>query len=163
MHIEQKLSSEEKENSIMISFSRRDSEGVLAHENDPMLIKVHIRDWSIKRVLVDPENLTYVLYWDAFKGINFDTTELLPFKGTFVGFSGEHVQVLGHFPIMTTFGSRYHAKSIQVSYLIVNDASLYNIIIGRPSFNAMEVALPTLYLMLKYPLENGRVGKVEAD
>lgn len=96
--------------------------------------------------MVDPGNSAGVLYWDAFKGMNFDTTELLPFKGTLVGFSIEHVQVSGHFPIMTTFGSRDHAKSIQVRYLIVIVVSPYNIIIDRPSFNDLEAVLSTLYL-----------------
>lgn len=48
MHIEQKPPSERKEDPIVISFSRRDLGGVLAQKNDPMVIKVHIRDWSIK-------------------------------------------------------------------------------------------------------------------
>ena len=95
--------------------------------------------------------------------MNFDTTELLPFKGTLVEFSREHVQVLGNLPIMTTFGSRDHTKSIQVRYLIVNFTSPYNIIISMPSFNTLEAGLSTLYLMLKYPLENGRVGIMKGD
>lgn len=90
--------------------------------------------------------------------MNFDTTELLPFNGTLVGFSGEHVQVLGHLPIMTKFGIRDHAKSIQVRYLIVNVVSPYNIIIGMPLFNTLEATLSTLYLTLKYPLEDGHVN-----
>lgn len=103
-----------------------------------------------------------VLYWDAFKRMDFDTTELLPFKGTLVGFSGEHVQVLGYMPIMTTFGSRDHTKSIHIRYLIINVASPYNIIIGRPSFNALKAILSTIYLKLMYSLEDDRVGIVKA-
>lgn len=49
-----------------------------------MVIKVQIRDWRMKRVLVDLGSLTDVLYWDPFKGMNFDITELLPFKGSLV-------------------------------------------------------------------------------
>lgn len=93
----------------------------------------------------------------------FDTTELLPFKRALVAFSEEHIQVLGHFPIMTTFGSRDHAKSIQVRYLIVYIVSPYNIIIGRPPFNALEAELSTLYLTLKCPLEDSLVGIVKDD
>lgn len=64
--------------------------------------------------------------------MNFDTAELLPFKGTLMGFTRKHVNVLGHLPIMINFGSIDHKKSIQVRYLIANDASPYNIIIGMP-------------------------------
>lgn len=56
-----------------------------------MIIKVQIHDWSVKRFLVDPGGLANVLYRDAFIGMHFDIVELLPFKGTLVGFSREHV------------------------------------------------------------------------
>lgn len=64
---------------------------------------------------------------------------------------------------MTTFGSRDHAKCIQVRYLTVNVPSPYNIIIGIPSFNALKAVLSTLYLTLKYRLEDDQVGIVKGD
>lgn len=103
------------------------------------------------------------MYWDAFKGTHFNITKLLPFKGTLVDFSGEQVQVLGHLPVIITFGSKDNAKSVKVMYLIVNVASPCNIIIGRPSFNALEATLSILYLTLKYPLEDDRVGMIKGD
>lgn len=57
--------------------------------------------------------------------------------------------------MITTFGNGEHAKSVQVKHLIVNFASPYNVIIGRPSFNVLEEAFSTLYLTLKYPLKDG--------
>lgn len=83
-------------------------------------------------------------------GINM--SEMLPFKGTLVGFVGEQVQFLGHLPVLTFFGSGDNAKSISIKYLIVNTTSPYNIIIERPDLNEMEVVLSTMYLTLKYPL-----------
>lgn len=137
--------------------------GVLAHENNSMIIKVQIHDWSVKRVLIDLGSSTDILYWDAFKGMNMDTSELLPFKGTIIGFSGEQVQVLGHLPIIVIFGSGSNAKGIRVRYLIVNASLLYNIITGRSSFNSLEVVLSTLYLTMKYSLEGGHVRVIKGD
>ena len=148
MHIRQNPLLEEDENSIVTSFSRKDVEGVLAHKNDPMVIKVQIHDWSVKRVLVAPGSSADVSYWDAFKSMNFDMIELLPFKGTLVDFSGEQVQVLGYMPVITTFGSEDNTKSVKVKYLIVNAAYPYNIIIDRLPFNILEATLSTLYLTL---------------
>ena len=81
------------------TFSREDAEGILPHENDPMVIKVQIMDWSIKRVLIDPEISSDVMYWEAFKGMDFDPKELFPFNGTLVRFSNEQVHVLRHLPV----------------------------------------------------------------
>lgn len=95
--------------------------------------------------------------------MNFDITELFPFTGSLVGFSGEPTQVLGHLPMITTFGNGESSKSIMVKYLIVNVASPYNIIIGRPSFIALKAKLSTLYLTLKYPLKDSQTGRVKGD
>lgn len=108
----------------------------------------------MKRVLVDLGSSADVLYWDAFKGISYDITEMILFNGMLVGFSRVQVHVMIHFPVITTFDSKDNVKSIKVRYLIVNVASPYNIIIGRPSFNALEATLSTLYLTLKYPLKD---------
>lgn len=66
-------------------------------------------------------------------------------------------------PIVTVFGSGHKAKSVKVRYLIVNVTSPYNIIIGRPAFNALEAELSTMYLTMKYPLSNEEVGVVRGD
>src|SRR3954469_9167837 len=87
--------------STVVSFSKKDSKGVLAHENNPMVIKVYIKDWSIKRVLIDPVSFADVLYWDAFKGMGMDASEMLPLKGTLVGFAGKQVPVLCHMLVLT--------------------------------------------------------------
>lgn len=117
----------------------------------------------MKRVLIDPISSADILYWDAFKGMNMNLIYLLPFKGTLLGFSGEHIQVLGHLHIMTIFGSGENAKGVKVRYLIVNTSFPYNIIIGRPAFNALEAVLSNLYLTLKYPLDDGCVGEIKVN
>ena len=95
--------------------------------------------------------------------MGFDSKELFPFSGTLIGFSGKQVQVLGYLPVLTTFGNEENAKGVRVRYLVVNASSPYNIIIGRPSFNALEAVLSTLYLKMKYPLGNGCVRVIRGD
>lgn len=73
------------------------------------------------------------------------------------------MQVLGHLPMIITFGNGDNTKNVKIMYLIVNDASPYNIIIGKPSFNALDATLSTLCLTLKYHLENGHVGVIKGD
>lgn len=90
---------------MAVSFSKWYSRDLLANENDMMVIKVKICDWSVKRVLIDSGSSNKVLYWDAFKGMGIDMSEMLHFKGTLVGFSEEHVQVIWHLAVLTVFGS----------------------------------------------------------
>lgn len=163
MHVRKEPSSEERYNQTIITLSKKNAEGVLPHKDDLMVIIMQIRKWNVKRVLIEQGSSANVLYWDAFKGMNFDIIELFLFKGSLVGLSGEPKQVLGHFPMMTTFGKEESAKSILVKKLIINDVSPYNAIISKPSFNALEAVLTTMYLILKYPMKDGRVGIIKGD
>ena len=79
MHVRQKSPSEERDNQATITFSKKDAEGMLPHKYDQMVIKFQIWNWNVKPVLIDPRSSEDVLYWEAFKGMNFDITELLPF------------------------------------------------------------------------------------
>ncbi|GAU39516.1 hypothetical protein TSUD_68800 [Trifolium subterraneum] len=120
-----------------ISFSPSDGEGVFPHDNDPL---------------------------EAFKAMQLAGEQLQPYKGTLVGFGGEQVEVMGHVTLLTTFGEKESAKTIKVRYLVVKTAfTSYNIIIGRPTFNTLGAVLSTLYLSMKYPLDDGRVGTVRGD
>lgn len=151
MHIRKESPSEEKDNQAIITFSKKDVEEVLPHEDDLMVIKVQIQNLDVKHALIHMGSSADVLYWDAFKGINFDITELFPFNGRMF------------LLMMTTFGNRENTKRVLVKYLIINVASPYNVIIDKPSFNALEAALSTMYLTLKYPLKDGRVGIIKGD
>jgi hypothetical protein len=71
---------------------------------------------------------------------------------------------MGYTTLLTTFGEKENAKTIKVRYLVVKTTfTSYNIIIGRPAFNTLEAALSTLYVSIKYPLDNGKVGTIRGD
>lgn len=144
MHVRRESPLEETDNQATITFSKKDAKGVIPHKDDLMVIKVQIQNWNVRRVLVNLGSSIDVLYLEAFKGIKFDITELLPFKGFLVGFLGETSHVLGYLPMITTFDNGESAKSVLIEYLTVKVISPYNIIIGKPSFNALEAALFTL-------------------
>jgi hypothetical protein len=104
------------------------------------------------------------MYWDAFKAMQLAGEQLQPYHGTLVGFAGEQADVMGHITLLTTFGDKDNAKTIKVRYLVVRTlCASYNIIIGRPAFNALGAAMSTLYLAIKYPLDNGGVGTLKGD
>lgn len=65
--------------------------------------------------MVYQESSTDILYWDAFERLCFHPENLKPFKGSFVGFLGEHVQVKGYLSLRFMFEEQDHAKEIKVS------------------------------------------------
>ncbi|PNX69328.1 hypothetical protein L195_g056660, partial [Trifolium pratense] len=104
------------------------------------------------------------MYWEAFKAMQLAEEQLQPYEGTLVGFAGEQVEVMGYTTLLTTFGEEENARTIKVRYLVVKTPfTSYNIIIGRPAFNALGAVFSTLYLSMKYPLDNGGVGTIKGD
>jgi hypothetical protein len=137
---------------------------VIPHDDDPLVVQVQILNCDVKRVLIDSGSSADIMYWDAFKAMQLVGEQLQPYHGTLVGFAGEQADVMGHITLLTTFGDKENAKTIKVRYLVVrNLCASYNIIIGRPAFNALGAALSTLYLAIKYLLENGGVGTLRGD
>ncbi|MCI20528.1 hypothetical protein A2U01_0041690, partial [Trifolium medium] len=136
----------------------------MPHDDDPLVIQVQILNCDVKRVLIDSGSSADIMYWEAFKAMQLSSEQLQLYVGTLVGFAGEQVEVMGHTTLLTTFGEREDAKTVKVRYLVVKTPfNSYNIIIGRPAFNALGATMSTLYLSMKYPLDNGRVGTVRGD
>ncbi|MCH92502.1 hypothetical protein A2U01_0013442, partial [Trifolium medium] len=84
------------------TFSEHDAEGIVPHDNDPLIIQVHIFNWNIKRVLVDSGSSADIMYWDVFIGMRLANEQLQPYNDTLVGFSGEQVEVMGHIMLLTS-------------------------------------------------------------
>jgi hypothetical protein len=147
-----------------LSFTKEDKKEVMPHDDDPLVIQVQILNCDVKRVLIDSGSSADIMYWEAFKAMQLSNEHLMPYNGTLVGFAGEQVEVMGYTTLLTTFGDSDNAKTIKVRYLVVKTSfTSYNIIIGRSAFNALEAAMSTLYLSIKYPLEDGRVGTIKGD
>ncbi|XP_045797595.1 uncharacterized protein LOC123891742 [Trifolium pratense] len=147
-----------------LAFTARDGLEVAPHDDDPLVIQVQILNCDVKRVLIDSGSSADIMYWEAFKAMQLAEEQLQPYAGALVGFSGEQVDVMGYASLLTTFGEGSNAKTIKVRYLVVKTPfTSYNIIIGRPAFNTLGAAMSTLYLAIKYPLDNGGVGTVRGD
>ncbi|KAK2410564.1 hypothetical protein QL285_045924 [Trifolium repens] len=141
-----------------LSFTKEDKKEVMPHDDDPLVIQVQILNCDVKRVLIDSGSSANIMYWEAFKAMQLSNEHLMPYNGTLVGFAGEQVEVMGYTTLLTTFDDSDNAKTIKVRYLVLKTPfTSYNIIIGRPAFNALEAAMSKLYLSIKYPLEDGRI------
>lgn len=69
--------------------------------------------------------------------------------------------ILSYVTIKSTFKIDGSAKMIKVSYMVINAPLPYSIMIGRSTFSALEAALLTLYLTMKYSLSSGRVEVIK--
>ncbi|XP_057443900.1 uncharacterized protein LOC130736063 [Lotus japonicus] len=146
-----------------ITFSSDDFVAVKPHLDDPIVILLRVNQLNVQRVLLDQGSSTDIIYGGAFDRLGLNEADLTPYAGTLVGFAGEQVCVRGVFDLDPTFGERENARTLRVKYLILETEGSYNMIIGRNTLNRMCAVISTTHLAVKYPLPNGRVGRVVVD
>ena len=78
------------------------------------------------------------------------------------GFSGEKVLPLGSIQLVLTLGDPPCQATTTVRFLIVDAPSAYNVLLGRPSLNAIKAIPSSYHMVIKFPTTNG-VGMVRGD
>ena len=88
--------------------------------------------------------------------------KLKPVNACLRGFFGERVLPLGSIQLVLTLGDPPCQAKTTVRFLIVDALAAYNMLLGRPSLNAIR-AIPSAYRMvIKFPTING-VGMVRGN
>ena len=79
-----------------------------------------------------------------------------------IGFGGTRVHPLGVVTLPVTIGDYPQQITKDVTFLVVDCSSAYNIILGRPTLNFWKAVTSTYHLMIKFPTEYG-VGELRGD
>ena len=83
-------------------------------------------------------------------------------KAHLKGFSEEKVLPLGSLQPVLTLGDPPCQATRTIKFLIVEAPSAYNMLLGRPSLNAIRAIPSADHMVVKFPTENG-VGKARGD
>ena len=119
------------------------------------MIKAIVANKTIHRVLVDNGSSADIIFASAFDKIGIRREKLKPVNAYLRGFSGERVLPLGSVQLVLTLGDPPHQATTTVRFLIVDAPSAYNMLLGRPSLNAIR-AIPSAYhMVIKFPTANG--------
>ena len=78
------------------------------------------------------------------------------------GFLREKVLPLGSIKLVLTLGDPSCQATTAVKFLIVDASSTYNVMLGRPSLNAIKAIPSTYHMVIKFPTTGG-VGMVRGD
>ena len=85
--------------------------------------------------------------------------QLVSINASFVGFGGTRVFPLGVVTLTVTMGDYPQQITKDVTFLVVDYSSVYNAILGQPTFNSWKAVTSTYHLMIKFPTNYG-VGKL---
>ena len=147
---------------ISITFSDSDLERCQHPHGNPLVIKAVVANKTIHRVLVDNGSSADIIFASAFDKMGIGREKLEPVNTHLGGLSGEKVLPLGSIQLVLTLGDPPCQATTAVRFLVVDTPSAYNMLLGRPSLNAIK-AIPSAYhMMIKFPTTTG-VGMVRGD
>ena len=145
-----------------ITFSDSDLEGCQHPHDDPLVIRAVVANKMVHRVLVDNGSSADIIFASAFDKMGIGRERMEPVSTHLRGFSGEKVLPLGSIQLVLTLGDPPCQATTTARFLVVDALSAYNMLLGRPSLNAIK-AIPSAYhMMIKFPTVSG-IGMVRGD
>ena len=145
-----------------ITFSDSDLEGCQHPHDDPLVVCAIVANTTVHRVLIDNGSSADIIFASALEKMGIGREKLDPVNTHLRGFSGEKVLPLGSIQLVLTLGEPPCQATTTTRFLIVDAPSAYNMLLGRPSLNAIK-AIPSAYhMIIKFPTMHG-VGMVRGD
>ena len=124
-----------------ITFSDSDLEGCQHPHDDPLVVRAIVANTTVHRVLIDNGSSADIIFASAFDKMGIGREKLEPVNAHLRGFSGEKVLPLGSIQLVLTLGEPPCQATTTARFLIVDAPSAYNMLLGRPSLNAIK-AIP---------------------
>ena len=87
---------------------------------------------------------------------------LIPMNTPLVGFGRTRVLPLGAITLSVVVGNSPQQIAKDMTFLVVDCSSAYNVILGRPTLNSWKAVTSTYHLMIKFPTDYG-VGELQGN
>ncbi|XP_028120278.1 uncharacterized protein LOC114317728 [Camellia sinensis] len=143
----------------VICFSSRDLERIQAPHNDALVVTLRIRDFDVKRILIDHGSSVEIMYYDAFKQLKLQDTDLALITSPLVGFNSQPEWLMGKIILPIKIESVVQ----QVEFWVLTVPSTYNLTLGRGWFHAMQAVVSTYHQVMRFPSAIGEVEEIWGD
>ncbi|KAL2236614.1 UNVERIFIED_CONTAM: Retrovirus-related Pol polyprotein from transposon [Sesamum indicum] len=145
-----------------IVFGDQDAGTRIVTDNDPMVIRMDIANFTVHKVLIDNGSSADIIFKEVLNKMGLDNIRLEPVNIPLVGFGGSEVASLGTVELPVSLGEEPKRKTLMVKFLVVDMPFAYNVILGRPGLNSFRAVVSTYHLKMKFPTVSG-IGEVVCD
>lgn len=98
-----------------------------------MVISIVVANFDAKKIIIDNDNLTDILVYDAFKRKKLPPNMLKSVQSPLCGFNGEVVIPEGIITLTMTLGIAPHHFNLMINLMLVKVPPAYNMILGKHS------------------------------
>ena len=111
------------------------------------MITLKIRDYDVKRVMVDGGSGAKVMYPDLYKGLRLKPEDLMPYNSPLMSFDGKLVIPKGmiRLPIQTG------PEIVKVNFIVVDIYFPYTAIVSKPWLHILGAVASSLHQKVKFP------------
>ncbi|XP_028100372.1 uncharacterized protein LOC114299735 [Camellia sinensis] len=89
----------------VVTFSSKDLERIHMPHNDALVVTLRVKDFNIKRILIDQGSSVEIMYYDAFKQMKLEDKDLAPATSPLVGFNSQPKWPIGKIILPVKAGS----------------------------------------------------------
>ncbi|XP_058106240.1 uncharacterized protein LOC131249447 [Magnolia sinica] len=130
-------SKEKKKEKYCISFTDEDARRIHHPHDDALVITLTIANRRVFHIIIDTGSSTDVLFTHAFNKMSIERSTLRPVRTPLIRFSGGQILPEGIISLSLTAGSPPQQATVMVDFLIIDQSSVYNAILGRPSLSLL--------------------------
>ncbi|XP_028085807.1 uncharacterized protein LOC114286797 [Camellia sinensis] len=125
----------------VLTFSSKDLDKIQMPHNDALVVTLRVKNFDIKRILIDQGSSVEIMYYDAFKQMKLEEKDLAPATSPLVGFNSQPEWPIGKIILPVRAGS----VTKQVEFWVLKVPSTYNLILGRGWLHAIQAVASTYH------------------
>ena len=125
-----------KRESTIISFTNDEARGLIHSYINALVVTLNVANKRAFLILVNTKSSVDILFTFAFRQMNVGSAIPRLIKMLLYGFSGERVYAEGAMQLPVTFGQCLVQITQMVDFILIDQPSAYNAIIGRPTLSA---------------------------
>ena len=132
----------------------------------PLTVQLDISGQDVKKVLIDNGSSADIIFRHTLRRMipesRIEERNAQDLRGPLYGFGNNAVPIQGVIELPTTFGTYPREITAFVRYYIIDIASSYNVIIGRPTLFYLGAIISTPHMKVKFPTGEGP-GELVSD
>ncbi|XP_072077866.1 uncharacterized protein [Arachis hypogaea] len=128
-----------------------------------MVITARVGTGLVRRILVDTGADSHIMFRNVFDALGLREADLRTHQNGVVSLGDNFIKPDGIISLLVCIGGSQGKRSLMAEFVVLRDATAYNLILERKMINEFGVVICTKLLTMKFVVDNGSVGSIRGD